>query len=306
MSKRAYISRYSLIIKKLKTKPYATYEELKNHIDNQLEFIQMRDDNLEMGFSKRTLQRDLKEISTLFGINIEYSKLQKGYFITESEYDNKHFQRMMEAFELFNSLHIAQNLSPYIHLENRKPQGTEHINGLLHAIKNRYQIKFSYQKFWDETETERTAHPLALKEFRNRWYVLAKDNNDIKTFALDRLSCLEISRQTFQYPAGYDVEESFRFCFGIISPNGEAPQEIVLSFAPLQGKYIKTLPLHYSQEILIDNSQELKIKLTLCPTHDFLMELLSFGEDVKVLEPTILADAIKKALKHALNQYDYN
>lgn len=28
------------------------------------------------------------------------------------------FQRMMEAFDMFNSLNLAQDLTPFIHLEN--------------------------------------------------------------------------------------------------------------------------------------------------------------------------------------------
>jgi hypothetical protein len=32
----------------------------------------MQDDTLTIGFSKRTLQRDLREIRNIFGIDIEY------------------------------------------------------------------------------------------------------------------------------------------------------------------------------------------------------------------------------------------
>ena len=305
MSKRAYLSRYLLIIKKLKAKPYSTYEELQSYIDNQFEYLQMQDDSLEMGFSKRTLQRDLKEIRNLFGVDIEYSKSSKGYFISQSETDNMNFQRMMEAFDMFNSLNLAQDLTPFIHLEKRRPQGTENLYGLLHAIKNKFQIQFSYQKFWEEEISKRTAEPYALKEFKNRWYVMAKERKDrnIKSFALDRLTDLEITNRKFEYPVTYNIEESYRYCFGIISPNDEKPQEIILSFDPFQGKYIKTLPLHHSQQVLIDNEDELQIKLKLCVTHDLIMELLSFGGNMKVLQPKSLAKEIRTAHEKASNQY---
>ena len=217
MSKRGYISRYLLILKKLKVNPYSSYEELKAYMENQFEYMQMQDDNLQIGFSKRTLQRDLKEIRNVFGIDIEHSKPNNGYFITQNENENMNFQRMMEAFDMFNSLNLAQDLTPFIHLENRKPQGTEHLYGLLHAIKNKFKIKFTYHKFWDEEFSQRTVEPLALKEFKNRWYIIAKDCKDdtIKSFALDRLSNLEITNQTFLYPANYSIEQSYRYCFGI-------------------------------------------------------------------------------------------
>ncbi len=305
MSKRGYISRYLLILKKLKVKPYSTYEELQSYIENQFDYLQMQDDTLNIGFSKRTLQRDIKEIRNVFGIDIEYSKSNKGYYISQSETENMNFQRMMEAFDMFNSLNLAQDLTPFIHLEKRKPQGTENLYGLLHAIKNRLQIKFTYQKFWEEELSQRLVEPYALKEFKNRWYIMAKDSrdNNIKSFALDRLTNLEITNLNYQYPDNYSIEQSYRYCFGIISPNDEEPQDIILSFDPFQGKYIKTLPLHDTQQVLVDNDEEMKIKLKLCLTHDLVMELLSFGDNMKVIEPKSLADQIKKAHEKAYRQY---
>jgi predicted DNA-binding transcriptional regulator YafY len=305
MSKRGYISRYLLILKKLKMKPYSTYEELEAYIDTQFDFLQIQDDTLNIGFSKRTFQRDKREIRNIFGIDIDYSKSNKGYFISQSETENMNFQRVIEAFDLFNSLNLAQDLTPFVFLEKRRPQGTENLYGLLHAIKNRLRIKFTYEKFWDGEFTRRLVEPYALKEFKNRWYVMAKDSkdNNIKSFALDRLTNLEITNQTCQYPGNYNVEQSYRYCFGIICPHDQEPNDVVLSFDPFQGKYIKTLPLHETQQILADNDEELKIKLRLCLTHDFLMELLSFGDNLKVIEPKSLADQIKQAHERAYKQY---
>ena len=305
MSKRGYISRYLLILRRLKSKPYTTYEELLSYMENQLDYLQMQDDRLSVGFSKRTLQRDIRDIRNLFGIDIEYSKSPKGYFIQQTEAENMNFQRMMEAFDMFTSLNLAHDLQPYIHLETRRPQGTENLYGLLHAIKNRYVARFTYQKFWDDDSSTRTVEPYALKEFRNRWYLMAKDTKDrnVKSFALDRLSSLDITISTFRYPSDYSVDDTYRYCFGIISSNDEEPQDVILSFEPVQGKYIRTLPLHSTQQIIISNDDELRVKLRLCITHDFIMELLSFGDNMKVITPKSLADEIKTAHMKAYGQY---
>lgn len=305
MSKRGYISRYLMILKKLKAKPFSSFEELQTYFDNQVNYLQMQDDTLNIGFSKRTFQRDIKEIRNIFGVDIEYSKSLKGYFISQNEMENMNFQRMMEAFDMFNSLNLAQDLKPFIHLEKRKPQGTENLYGLLHAIKNKLQIKFTYHKFWEDKPTTRTTEPYALKEFKNRWYVLAKDmfDNQIKSFALDRLTELDITKKSFEYPKTFDIEENFRYCFGIISPNSKAPKEIILSFDPYQGKYIKSLPLHNTQQILIDTEKELQISLKLCITLDFVMELLSYADNMKVIKPKSLIKEIKQAHINAAKLY---
>ena len=51
MSKRGYISRYMLIVKKLKAKHYSTYLELQSYIDKQFEYHQMQDETLNIRFS---------------------------------------------------------------------------------------------------------------------------------------------------------------------------------------------------------------------------------------------------------------
>ncbi len=265
----------------------------------------MQDDTLYMGFSIRTFQRDIREISNVFGIDIAYSRSLKGYFISQSEMEHMNFQRMMEAFDMFHSLNLAHDLKPYIHLEEQQPQGTDNLYGLLHAIKNRRQIHFVYRKFHEDELRQRKADPYAMKEFKNRWYVIARDEADGKTkcFALDRLSDLHITDHGFQYPAGFNAQEMFRPFFGIVSPEGMLPEEVVLSFDAHQGKYIKSLPLHHSQTVVLDNDQEVQVKLKLCITYDFIQELLSHGERVKVLAPESLKTRICNIYQLALNQY---
>jgi proteasome accessory factor B len=214
-------------------------------------------------------------------------------------------QRQLEAFDLFNSLNMAKDLQMNVFLEKRRPQGTEHLFGLLHAIKNRLQIKFTYHKFWEEEPTHREVYPYALKEFKNRWYLLAKERYDtvVKTYGLDRIRDLEIITNTFQYPADYSAEEQFRYCFGIIAPNDLEPQEVILSFTHGQGKYIKSLPLHHTQKVLTDSKSELKISLRIFITFDFVMELLSYGDKIKILHPQSLANEIKQTHERAFKQY---
>ena len=298
MSKRESITRYHLIIKKLRKQP-ATFKEISDYLSFESE---LQENNFNV--SKRTFKRDLEDISSLYNIDIVYDFSRKVYFIDFDEQPEVN-ERILEAFDTFNALNISDRLSNFIHFEKRRPQGTENLYGLLHAIKNKVQIAFSYQKFWEAEITQRIAEPYALKEFKNRWYVLANDLKDkkVKSFALDRLSELEITKKKFQLPNDFIVNEHFKYCFGIISPNEHKPQEVILSFDPFQGKYIKTLPLHESQVILKDNEDELLIKLTLFVTHDFFMEILSFGDNVKVIQPVSLIAEIKIAYESALKLY---
>jgi predicted DNA-binding transcriptional regulator YafY len=91
--------------------------------------------------------------------------------------------------------------------------------------------------------------------------------------------------------------------FSEISTNGQEPEEVILSFNTHQGKYLKTLPLHHTQEIILDSEKELQLKLNLCVTHDFLMELLSYGSSVKVLKPNSLISQIRSIYTSAIDKY---
>lgn len=301
MSKKESFSRYFLIIKKLQKKP-ASLAEIFDYLEKESAFK-----DYDFTISKRTFQRDLDDIKTIFDIFIQYDFSKKVYFI-EDRGRQEITDRILEAFDTFNALNLSDRLSNHIHFEKRKPQGTEHLYGLLHAIKNKVQVSFTYQKFWEEELSSRTVEPYALKESKNRWYILANDLKDkqVKTFALDRITDLEISNKRFQIPANFNVNEYFKYSFGIISPNEMKPEEIILSFDPIQGKYIKSLPLHESQLILTDNEEELIVKLNIFLTHDFLMELLSFGDSVKVIKPESLISELKTTVKNVLRLYGDN
>ena len=298
MAQRDTFGRYSLIINRLRKKP-STFQEISDYLKLESEIQSYRYE-----ISKRTFQRDIQDIYSLYNIEIKYDSSLKAYKIVLND-EPETGMRILEAFDTFNALNISERLSDYVHFEKRRPAGTENLFGLLHAIRNRVQIKFEYHKFWEDQISQRTVEPYALKEFKNRWYILAKDTNDskIKSFALDRLSNLEITKRKFTFHANFNMEENYRYCFGIISPDEDAPHEIILSFDPFQGKYIKSMPLHETQKVLIDNENELQIGLKLYLTHDFIMELLSFGSSMKVLQPQYLAEEIKEELKRALSNY---
>jgi len=299
MSKREYISRQQLIVNKLRKSP-ADFKAIDDYLKRQSEIQEYN-----FTVSKRTFQRDIEDIRSLYTIDIQYDFSKKVYFIDDDGQPQVN-DRILEAFDTFHALKVSDGLSQYLHFEKRKPLGTENLYGLLHAIKNHLQIKFTYHKFWEDNYSQRITEPYALKEFKNRWYILAKDlkNNEIRCFGLDRLTDLDITRKHFKYPKDFNVEENYRYSFGIISPDNQEPEEIILSFDAFQGKYIKTLPLHEAQQIIVDNEDELQIKLKLRITEDFIMELLSFGNSMKVLQPLSLVEKIKTEHYNAFLAYE--
>lgn len=299
MSKRASITRYLLIVKKLQKHP-ATFEEILDYLEFESEL-----QGYDFSISKRTFKRDLEDIEVHFGILIAYDFSEKVYKIMEDAFSET-TERIFEAYDTFNALKLSDRISKYIHFDKRTPKGAEHLYHILKAIEKRKTISFDYQKYWDKGETfNRLVAPYALKEFKNRWYLLARDEHDqqLKTFALERIENLHIKRQKYSYPKDFDVQQYFENCFGIIRPENEKVEKTVLSFEPDEADYIKSLPLHHSQKIISDTPSEFCISLKINITFDFIKELLSYGERVQVIQPKPLAKHIKQQAKTVLDFY---
>ncbi len=299
MAKQDYILRYLTVIWKLRRSKEATFEEIKNYLFKETEFY-----DRQFPFSLRTFQRDLNEIRELFKVDIQFNFSTKVYYIADDQQADFN-NRMLESIDTINTLRIVSDITKYMFFEKRKFKGTNHFYGLLHAIKNRIVVNLIHHKYENDEPTERLVEPYALKESRGRWYLFGKDTNDrrLKTFGLDRVVDFENTTKRFDYPVNMDINEIFRYSFGVTNPENEKPQEIVLTFDPEQGEYIKSYPIHESQEITNDNSNELRIKLELYITFDLIMEILSFGDTVEVVAPQILIEEIAEILNNSVNIY---
>ena len=211
---------------------------------------------------------------------------------------------MLEAFDMFNVLNVRDNLGQFIHFEKRKSKGSEHFYGLLHAIRNKFQVELVHQKFDDELPSKRVVNPLGLKEFKGRWYLLACGESDdfVKSFGLDRVVDFTILKKKYAGDLNMMVKDLYADCFGIINPRDKKPEKVVVSFTAEQGKYVQTYPLHSSQKVLVDNADEFRIELYLKVTSDLVAELLTFGEEATVVAPLALKNEMKRIFKHSLEQ----
>ncbi len=143
-----------------------------------------------------------------------------------------------------------------------------------------------------------------LKEYLNRWYLVGTvgGSGAFRTFGIDRILDLVVRKETFRPLAKADPMGLFEHTVGL-TYSGNDRQDVVLSFTPLQGKYVKALSLHHSQQILRDDKNEVRIKLDIIPNYEFKQRILMLGEKVKVVQPQWLAADIRKSLKNTLKKY---
>ncbi len=92
MSKREAILRYYLIVKKLRKFP-ATFEDIADYLQRESE-LQGYDFNI----SKRTFQRDVKDIDIIFQMEIRFDYSRQLYYLNQEE-EPEVYERFFEAFD---------------------------------------------------------------------------------------------------------------------------------------------------------------------------------------------------------------
>lgn len=294
------LQRMLIIINKLKgLQHYVPREELEKYVALRME---ERDGS---PVDLRTLQRDFNEIESLFGIRICFDKKMNGYYINEEDDLRKEqYERLLLNFDILNALDSISNLHTYILVEHHRPADNEHLPLLIKAIKSSHPVTFNYIYVRENGRIRtKTVLPHYLKEDQQRWYLLAYDDNILKTFSICYIQDLHINYdKTFKRNMEIDVHRLFRESYGIWNQPDIPVEEIELSYDALDGSFLKSVPLHHSQEVVVDDGQEFRIKLRLRITNDFVMALLSRSRSLTVIRPKHLRERIQKIYKDALKR----
>lgn len=306
MSKDRFVVRYNAILNKLQAQPYTSLAEIKKYVQTRLQAFETWHNQDSILYADRTFQRDVQDIANIWHIHIAYCRTQKGYYIENAQAINQNLARLMEQFELLNLSQLAGSVQPFVHFENRPNQYTGHLLTALDAIKRSVQITITYQKFTREEAYERTVEPLALKEFKKRWYLIVNDlkNQMLKTYALDRIQKMQVSTIRCKRPPNFSVHTMFANTFGITEVANAHPEKILLQFTPLQYQYLASLQLHESQQLISETNEAVIVQLSLHITYELIMELLSMGKEVKILAPATLQQQVKQIYTAALQQYE--
>jgi predicted DNA-binding transcriptional regulator YafY len=183
--------------------------------------------------------------------------------------------------------------------------GLENVDELIEAIKEKHVLQFHYQKFTSATPTVKTIHPYFLKEYRNRWYLIALDvkAQKIKTYGLDRIKSIKNTSNTYLPDISLNKSDFFKHCVGVNLMEHKI-DEVELLFSSRQGHYLKSQKIHSSQNIVNDDAKGLLLSFRLIINYEFIGIILSYGSDVSVIKPESLANKIKEIADRISNQYN--
>lgn len=197
-----------------------------------------------------------------------------------------------------NILGFEQN--PYL-------KGLNFLSDIIDAAINHQAIRIIYRNYKNyDNERNVIVHPWYIKQYNNRWFLMAYDAeaNRISNFALDRIQEIGIEEDVdFISNDQIDFEHYFDDVFGVTIPPDDVEKiSVVLQFSKRQYPYIVSKPIHHTQKIIDDEECILSVELR--PTYEFTQLILSFGYDVKVLEPETYKQEIITNIRRNLQNYD--
>jgi len=266
--------------------------------------------------SGRTLERDIKKLKNEYGVSVAYDARRRGYYLhiepDEDISDFTQFVRLLERrerMEFLGSSVDSLSTAQYLLLEdNHYFQGNSYLPLIWEALRQKRVVRFLYKAFSKTAKPrERWVEPGLILEDRNRWYLVGREIKTervkVKTFGLDRILELKLTEDSFTGDPAREYREQKPHIIGITYEPDEPLQTIVLRFTPRQSPYIKSLPLHPTQQILAEDEQGLTVSIEVVINYELEREILSHGERVEVLAPERLRQQITKRLKQCFSYY---
>ena len=285
-------------------------------------------DGVDKDVSMRTIRLDLNAMrSDKLGYNAPIIVTNKKYY----SYDNaaysisniplttqdlnvlqevSHLLRQFKGFSHFNDVsEMVNKLEDKIYSEqhhqssvidfekNELLTGIEWLDVLYKAIISQTAVQLSYQSFKARQASEIIFSPYLLKEYRNRWFILGmkKQGKEICTFALDRIQhIVSTTDETYRQYKQFDPQSYFADIIGVTRNVADTPTHIIFIANHQQAPYIKTKPIHPSQQIVAEGKEGVTFSIDVIPNFELERELMGFGEGLKILSPNFLIRRIKR------------
>ncbi len=266
-----------------------------------------------------TIEKDIREMKEEYDAPIAYHTGERGYYFTDPDYSTdaipftpddtealrfaamtlnqyKHvpiFGQFQNAIsKIFDRVMISDRIDDeaigrLVQFETLPAvPGSKWLNGLFNAVKEKLQVRIYYHSYNSETTKEYLINPYLLKEYKNRWYVIAyrPDQDKMGTFELGRIQQVKLLPTGFEMLPSFNPDDFFKYAFGITVLNGK-PEKVSLLFQNSELRYLIDTPLHPSQKLTNQGAETSTIELEVYITTELVMNILSFGKKVKVIGP---------------------
>ena len=205
------------------------------------------------------------------------------------------------------SIKYLKNVEQTLHL-GMKPykeysKFKELLNRVNDAAINRKMIEIVYYTMSRKKESRRRVDPYRIWFFNGTFYVigLCHMRNEVRIFALDRIKMLHQTKETFEVPEDFSLEDFTGRSFGVYQ--GE-PVHITVWFHPDVAGYIKEKIWHESQQIHQQADGSIIFEAQVAGTDEIRFWIMTWGSKAVVLEPELLREEIRAEAERMAKGYE--
>lgn len=291
----------------------------------------------ELEVDPRTIARDISFMRDRLYLPIEYDPRRYGYYYTQevkvfptvnltekelfslfvaqkaiAQYRGTNYEKpLRDAFEKLVSL-LSKDISYKIsNLDGAiafRPFAVDEMDSrtfekLNEAIIRHNIVTFEYRKLGENQKNKRVVRPYHLVCADNHWYLIGFDESRkaIRTFSLNRLSNLVVTRDVFQAPADFDLEKYLKGSLSIFK--GNADYEVVIDFDKWAADLLEGRPVHPTQRIT-RLPQGIRMTLRLNNIEEVERWVMSWGIHATVVRPKVLVERITKNIETLARRYN--
>jgi predicted DNA-binding transcriptional regulator YafY len=298
----------------------------------------------ELEVSPATLKRDLEYLRSRMGAPIEYDALANGYRFATARMGTKHelpglwfdeaeLYSLLMAQQLLSGLDsdglLSRHLQPLLdrihHLLGssegaagadklmervliisalKRPVPSRFFERVSTALLSRQRLHLRYLTRGRREVSERDVSPQRLVHYRNTWYLDAWCHrvDGLRRFALDAIEEATPLHSQAREVAMDVVRQAMDSGYGIYA--GGKPQWAVLVFNPQAAQWASREEWHPAQTSRWLEDGAFELRLPYVDDTELLMDVLRQGDEVRVVAPPSLVQAVKNKLVAAARLYE--
>ena len=204
------------------------------------------------------------------------------------------------------NIKFLDSLDNMISVRADAPKDLEHrkatIRVMMEAIGEEVKVRMQYYSVHSQQKKTYTIHPYRLMYFRGGLYLFAfvEEYRQIRTFAVERIESMEKTRESFEKPADFSVENYLESAFGVVK---EDPFDVEIIFNADIAEYVRSRVWHPSQQVREIGGGRISMKMHVGGEFELGSWILSFGPSATVVTPDRLRRRVEAELVRALENY---
>ncbi len=184
--------------------------------------------------------------------------------------------------------------------------GGNWLQSLFSAVKEKTSLRIKYKPFSKTESKELVFHPYLLKQYRNRWFVFGREeqNNYVTNLALDRIVSIKNSSTLFVENDLFLPEDYFKHLVGVSMPRNSPIENVVIKIKATSVPYLISKPIHNLQEIIKTyKNGDVQIKIPVYINYELISTIMSYGKALEIMKPQVLRNNIKELMEELHSIY---